>query len=148
MPLIPRCKHGNLVCSMCLVADDAARRCWEQVKNVAHHTDYDTRVRSYLAIKLSDGSTDGVLYETKQAAVRHCKGNEQWFAFFSFRSAPSGFATPQEAGVFLAYHRMAYDNGFRLPDPDDPRGGPDMIMPTAEEQLREQLARLMRSAAN
>lgn len=133
---------------MCLVADDAARRCWEQVKNVAHHTDYETRVGSYLAIKLSDGSTDGVLYGSKKDAVRHCKGDEQWFAFFSFRTAPAGFASPQEAGVFLAYHRMAYDNGFRLPDPDDPRGGPDLVMPTPEEHIRAQLAAFMRAAVN
>lgn len=147
--LTPKCtRHGNIVCSMCIVADDAARRCWEQVKNVAHHTDWETRINSYLAIKLADGSTDGVLYATKRDAVRHCHGNEQWFAFFSFRDAPGGFASPRDAAVFLAYHRMVYDQGGRLPDPDDRRGGPDMIMPITEEHLFDQLGRLMRGAVN
>jgi len=150
MPLRqPKCaKHGNIVCSMCIVADDVAKRCWEQVKNVAHHTDWETRMHSFLAIKLADGSTDGVLYESKQAAVKHCKGNEQWYAFFSFRTAPGGFASPKEAAIFLAYHRMVYDQGGRLPDPDDRHGGPDMIMPTTREQVMEQLGRLMRQAVN
>jgi len=144
----PRCgAHGNIVCSVCIVADDAAKRCWEQVKNVAHHTTWDERVNAFLAIKLADGSTDGTLYETKQAAVRHVP-DERWYAFFAFRTAPNGFASPKEAAVFLAYHRMVYDQGGRLPDPDDRTGGPDMIMPDREEQLFDQLARLMRSAVN
>lgn len=145
----PRCRaHGNIVCSMCMVADDAAKRCWEQVKNVAHHKTWEERINAFLAIRLQDGSTDGVLYDSKRDAVRHCKGNEQWYAFFSFRTAPVGFASPKEAAVFLAYHRMVYDQGGRLPDPDDRHGGPDMILPDREEQLADQLARLMRSAVN
>lgn len=131
---------------MCIVADDVAKRTWEQIKNIAHHTTWDERIGAFLAIRLSDGQVDPTLYESKQAAVRHCKGNEQFYAFFSFRTAPAGFASPQEAAVFLAYHRMVYDQGGRLPDPDDKTGGPDMIMPTTQEQLMDQLARLMRSA--
>lgn len=147
--LSPKCaNHGRVVCSDCIIADDVAKRCWEQVKNIAVHTDWETRVNSFIAIKLADGSTDGVLYESKQAAVRHCGGNEQWFAFFSFRSAPTGFASPKDAAIFLAYHRMAYDRGFRLPDPDDATGGPDLIMPTPQEHVMDQLARLMRAAVN
>lgn len=143
-----KCKHGNVLCSTCLVADDAAKRAWEQVKNIAHHTTWEERVNSIVTIRLSDGHCDGVLYESKREAVRHCHGNEQWFAFFAFRSAPNGFASPRDAGVFLEYHRQAYDNGWRLPDPDDSRGGPDMIMPTPQEHVFDQLARLMRAAVN
>jgi hypothetical protein len=144
----PLCKHGRKLCSDCIVADDAAKRCWEQVKNVAVHTEWAERINSFITVKLSDGSTDGVLYATKRDAVRHCHGNEQWFAFFSFRSAPEGFGSPKEAAIFLAWHRMAYDAGARLPDPDDARGGPDLIMPDAVEHLNNQLARLMRQAVN
>jgi hypothetical protein len=143
-----KCRHGNVLCSQCIVADDAAKRAWEQVKNIAVHNDWETRVNSVITIRLSDGHCDGVLYDSKQAAVKHCKGNEQWYAFFSFRNAPNGFASPRDAAVFLAYHRLAYDNGFRLPDPDDAHGGPDMIMPTPEEHVMDQLGRLMRAAVN
>lgn len=137
-----------MLCSQCLVADDAARRAYEQVKNVVMHTGYDERIRSIVTVRLRDGYCDGVLYESKKAAVRHCKGNEQWFAFLAFRTAPTGFASPRDAGVFLEYHRQAYDAGWRLPDPDDARGGPDMIMPTPAEHISEQLLRLMRAAVN
>jgi hypothetical protein len=42
----------------------------------------------------------------------------------------------------LAYHRGAYDAGFRLPDPDALHGGRDLIMPTTPEHLGGQLRRL------
>lgn len=143
-----KCKHGNVLCSQCIVADDIAKRAWETVRNIAVHTDWETRIGSWLTIRLSDGHCDGVLYDSKQDAVKHCRGNEQWYAFFSFRNSPNGFASPRDAAVFLAYARMAYDNGFRLPDPDDNRGGPDLIMPTPAEQVMMQLAELMRKAVN
>jgi len=144
----PKCKHGNVLCSQCIVADDAAKRAWEQLKNIAVHTDWETRINSVVTIRLSDGHCDGTLYESKQAAVKHCRGNEQWYAFFAFRSAPTGFASPRDAAVFLEYHRQAYDQGWRLPDPDDPHGGPDMIMPTPAEHVFMQLQQLARKAVN
>lgn len=144
----PRCKnHGRELCSDCIVADDVAKRAWEQVKNVAVHTTWEERINSTLTIRLSDGSTDGVLYDTKQDAVRHVP-DERWFAFFSFRSAPNGFATPKDAAIFLAFHRAAYSAGFRLPDPDARTGGPDLIMPTPQEHVLDQLTRLMRKVVN
>lgn len=144
--LRPRCSnHGRELCSDCIIADDVAKRCWEQVKNVAHSHDWETRIGSFLAIRLSDGSCDGTLYESKQAAVRHVP-DERWYAFFSFRGAPNGFASPKDAAIFLAFHRAAYDRGFRLPDPDAKDGGPDLIMPMNEEHVMDQLARLLKSA--
>ena len=137
-----KCRHGNVICSRCIVADDVAKRAYEQLKNIAVHNDWDTRINSVVTIRLSDGHCDGVLYDSKQAAVKHCSGNEQWYAFFSFRNAPNGFDSPRDAAIFLAYHRAAYDNGFRLPDPDDSRGGPDLIMPTPKEQVMLQLQQM------
>ena len=146
--LRPKCKHGNVLCSRCMVADDAARRAFDQLKNIAVHRSWEERVNAIVTIRLRDGECDGVLYESKQAAVRHCHGDEQWYAFFAFRNAPNGFASPRDAAVYLEYHRQAYDRGWRLPDPDDERGGPDMIMPTPAELVSEQLTRLMRAAVN
>lgn len=144
----PKCKHGNVLCSQCIVADDAAKRAWEQLKNIAVHTDWETRMHSIVTIRLSDGHCDGTLYESKREAVKHAGNNEHYFAYFSFRSSPNGFASPRDAAVFLEYHRQAYDNGWRLPDPDAKDGGPDMIMPTPQEDVFAQLARLMRAAVN
>ena len=141
-----KCRHGNEICSQCIVADDAAKRAWEQVKNIAVHVPWDQRMHSIITIRLSDGHCDGVLYESKRDAVKHAGNNEHFYAYFSFRNAPNGFASPRDAAIFLAWHRAAYDRGYRLPDPDARTGGPDLIMPTPMEHVGNQLARLMRSA--
>src|SRR5437762_517876 len=98
-----------------------------------------------MAIRLSDGGSDGKLYDTKREAVKH-QLHEQLCAYYSFRNSPNGFSFGprglQEAAVFLAWHRMAYDNGFRLPDPDDRNGGPDLVMPDMTEHLFDQMRRL------
>lgn len=140
--LKPKCRHGNKVCSMCAVPSEEAWRAFNEINNLVAHTDWETRVNSIITIRLSDGHIDGVLYDSKKEAVRHCGGNEQWFAFFSFRNAPNGFASPKDAEIFLQWHRLAYDAGYRLPDPDARDGGADLIMPDMTEHLHDQLRRL------
>jgi hypothetical protein len=124
------------------VADDAAKRAFDIVRGLAVWNDYDTRIHSpYLAIRLSDGGSDQTLYDTKRDAVRH-QLDETQCAYFSFRESPNGFGSPRDAAVFLAFHRLAYDRGFRLPDPDDRHGGHDLVMPDMNEHLQNQLNRL------
>jgi len=138
-----RCGHGRAICAQCVLVDDAAKRAYDQVRLRAVFTDWGTRMNSpYMAIRLSDGDSDGVMYESKLTAVRH-QLHERQCAYFSFRHAPDGFASPRDAAVFLAFHRAAYDNGFRLPDPDDTHGGPDLVMPDMNEHLYNQLERLI-----
>jgi hypothetical protein len=141
------CRHGRKLCSECIIPDDAAKRAYDVIREIATHVDYDERMGySFVALRLSDGGSDGNMYDTKPNAVRH-QVHEMQCAYFSFRRMPNGFASPADAALFLAYHRMAYDAGFRLPDPDDKRGGPDLIMPITGEQLQNQLNRLANDAA-
>jgi hypothetical protein len=39
-----------------------------------------------------------------------------------------GGASPREMEIFLKWNRDAYQAGFRLPDPMDVGGGPDVLM--------------------
>ncbi len=139
-----RCGHGRVLCSECVVVDDAAKRAFDIVRLITVFTDYDTRTRQspYLAIRLMDGGSNSQLYDTKQAAVRD-QVHETLCAYFCFRTAPNGFASAREAAVFLAWHRAAYDQGWRLPDPDDHTGGPDLVMPDMTEHFYNQLGRLI-----
>lgn len=141
--MIDTCWHGRKICSECYIADDAAKRAYDQVRLHVEVASWDDRVQGepYVAVRLSDGGTDGHRYATKQAAVR-AQLHEQQCAYFSFKHSPMGFANYREAGLFLEFHRMAYNNGFRLPDPDDTTGGPDLIMPSSNEHLQNQLNRL------
>jgi hypothetical protein len=136
------CKeHGRRVCSQCIFVDDAAKRAYDIVRSYTAFVEYSERIGKWVALRLSDGGSDGTLYDSKRDAIRH-QAHEQMCAYFSYRGAPEGFANVKDAAVWLEFHRHAYDNGFRLADPDDPGGGPELIMPTAEEQLYGQLRRL------
>lgn len=140
-------RHGRIVCSECVHITDAAKRAYDSVRLHVHATTYEERVSSWAAIRLEDGGSDGVLYASKRDAIRH-QADEFLCAYFSYRGAPNGLTSYKDAAIWLAFHRHAYDRGFRLPDPDDRRGGPDLIMPTAREQVAGQLARLMRASVN
>jgi hypothetical protein len=122
---------------------DAAKRARDIIAGYVAFVDYSERVRSWVAIRLSDGGSDGALYDSKRAAVRH-QADEFLCAYFSYRGSPNGFASAKDAAIWLEYHRQAYDAGFRTPDPDAADGGPELIMPTPNEQMKLQLAQLRR----
>ena len=135
-----KCKHGRQLCSECLFVTDAAKRARDIINSYTAYVPYEQRVRSWVALRLADGGSDGVLYDSKREAVRH-QPDEFLCAYFSYRGAPNGFASVKDAAIWLEYHRQAYDAGFRTPDPDAASGGPDLIMPTPNEQVALQLGR-------
>ena len=130
------CRHGRRVCADCVVVTDDARRAYDIIRAYATFVDYETRVRAWVAIRLADGGSDGNLYESRREAVRH-QLDEKLCAYFTYRNAPTGFSSVQDAQLYLDYHRMAYDQGASqaLADPDEPHGGRGLVMPTAREQI-------------
>lgn len=123
-----KCKHGLVICSECVRITDAARRMSDIVNAmITFHGPFEIASK-FMSFRLTDGTSDGALYDTKREAVRHVS-NEKYFAFFCFRSAMGGMS-PKDAQIFLDVHRHAYDNGGHLADPDDMRGGRDMIVST------------------
>lgn len=119
---------------------DAAKRVSDTYR--LHRTaDPIGSIGSWFAAALADGTTDGVLYDGKRAAVRHQHHNEQWYAFVCINP---GDMSPCEAEEFLATCRMLYDRGIRLTDPDDLHGGRQVIQRATVEDQRS----LVRSIAN
>lgn len=107
---------------------DAARRCSDIVNEQIAIRNWDDLKNMWIAIRLGDGGYDGSLYERKQDAVRH-QSDEFKCAYICFRNIAAGI-TPYEAEKFLDFNRRAYRAGFRLPDPEDIHGGPDLFMST------------------
>jgi hypothetical protein len=68
----------------------------------------------WIAIRLSDGGSDGSLYPSKADAVRHQLHPEQC-AYLSF---PPGGLSPAEAESILYWNERMYEAGVRLADPD------------------------------
>lgn len=110
---------------------DAARRL-----SYAYNTHYlsmgdrlETAGR-WFAARLTDGSTNGTLYDTKRDAVRHT--DEKYHVYVCVK--PTSMS-PCEAEAYLSLHRKLYDRGVRLADPEHHAGGPEVIRRlSAEDQ--------------
>ncbi len=106
---------------------DAARRA-SDVVTTHMLADREHAVGKWLAIRLSDGSSDGVLYDWRADAVRH-QLHETLCAYLKI--PPDGL-TPRSAEIFLKFNRSLYDAGMRMTDPDADR---EVVMPLALEEL-------------
>jgi hypothetical protein len=78
----------------------------------------------WIAVRLSDGTSDDTLYDDKLAAVTHQHHNEQLYAFVCI--APPSMKVC-DAEVLIRTHRKMYDAGMRMTDPDHKHGGMDLI---------------------
>lgn len=107
---------------------DAARRASDAV-NLALLADRAGNVGRWVAIRLSDGGTDGVVYDRPEHAA-HAQIHHQLCMYVEIRS---GGMPPAEAESALAYHRMVYDAGNRPPYLD----GFVPIIPSTVEGIRD-----------
>lgn len=108
---------------------DAGKRASDIINElIAHHGWFNIK-HKWIAIRLADGSYDGTLYDTRQDAVKH-QVSEFHCMYLTIRHMGQG-VRPMEMARVLYYHRSAYDGGFRLPDPQHPSGGPELLMPAA-----------------
>jgi hypothetical protein len=88
--------------------------------------DKEHAIHSWVAIRLSDGGSDGVLYPRKALAVRH-QLHEYQCAYIKI---PMAGVSAREAEIFLRFNRMLYNAGHRLADPDKDI---EVIMPLGME---------------
>lgn len=112
---------------------EAAKRATDAINLHWHAIGYDC-VDKYVAVKLADGSSDGVLYETYQDAQRH-QFDERLCAYIRLHPQLIDVC---EAEIMLETNRRAYDAGGHLIDPDAPGGGKTAITPVRfEDRLRK-----------
>jgi hypothetical protein len=116
---------------------DAARHCSDAVNLHLTAIGFDA-VKKWVAVRLSTGKSDGVLYDTKRDAVRH-QSDENLCAYVCI--PPPGM-NPCQAESFMATHRKMYDAGFRVADPDAKHGGKQVIPRLTVEDQAAQMARL------
>lgn len=67
----------------------------------------------WFAAALSDGQTDGTLYESRPHAIRHQHHNEEWYAYIQI--VPANLSSC-EAETILRVARRAYDSGIARGD--------------------------------
>lgn len=117
---------------------DAGKRASDIVNTYITGLTHDEIMHKFIAIRLSDGGSDGVLYDSKRDAVRH-QAHEQQCAYVGLRNLVAG-SNPREMAIYLKFNRDAYANGMRLVDPDDQHGGRELLMTAARhDQYRNAL---------
>lgn len=110
---------------------DAARRIAD-AHNLVLLTNGRSVAGKWIACKLSDGTSDGVLYDSRTHAVRH-QLHEKQCAYLQIQPEPM---SNQEAAAYLRFVRDVYDAGLSMPDPDNPDRE---VMPQYQfQQLRRQ----------
>jgi hypothetical protein len=106
------------------IYSSAAHRCSDAV-NVHILGQGDGVYGKWVAVKLEDGRSDGVLYDRKRDAVRHQLHETQC----AYICIPPGGMTPRQAENFLRFQRALYDMGCRIADPDKDT---DLILPFSQ----------------
>jgi hypothetical protein len=106
---------------------DAARRASDMV-TMHMLADREHAVGKWVALRLSDGGSDGTLYNYRADAVRH----QLHESLCCYLKIPPDGLTPRSAEIFLKFNRSAYDTGLRMTDPDCDR---ELVMPLGVEEL-------------
>ena len=119
---------------------DAGKRASDIINGLITAHPWDDIKDKFVAIRIGDGSSDGVIYDTKADAVRH-QSHEQQCAYVGFRNLVGG-ATPKEMAIYLKFNRDAYKAGMRLIDPDNQRNPvQDLLIPAkGYDEMRNRLA--------
>lgn len=93
----------------------------------------------WIAARLSDGRTDGNVYDTRADAIRH-QLHETQCAYVMV--PPDGAMPEADATAFLEVNEKAYDAGYRL---SDPSGAAPMLtsdqMPEISRAARRRMLR-------
>jgi hypothetical protein len=92
---------------------DAGRRCADAY-NFQLSLHGENAAGKWIAVKLSDGSGDGVLYDTKKDAVRH-QFHEDLCAYICL--LPTSMPVDDALSV-LRINRKLKDGNMRISDPD------------------------------
>jgi hypothetical protein len=112
------CPHGLRVCRKCAIVEDSGRRMSELISIMVASHPWDEIINSWMAIRLADGSSDNVLYESREAAIAH-QPDERWCLYVFMRNCQGGIK-PLDAQLMINLHRQVYDAGGRLSDPVAP----------------------------
>jgi hypothetical protein len=111
---------------------DEAKRCSDQIR--LHIL--AGMAGKWAAIRLSDGGSDGVAYDTRADAILHQFHERQCM----YIKIPYDSMPVSHAATLLQIHRDIYDKGFRLSDPD----GPSPVIPMTMEGLGQAVRNLGR----
>jgi hypothetical protein len=117
---------------------DAAKRMCDTY-NLHRAVDLYGNMGKWFAVRLADGTGDGMLYDTKSEAALFQRIDEKYFAYVQVTAAQMTICS---AEAYLMLLRRMYDAGIRQVDPDDAKGGKEVIKRmNSEDQLAQVFGR-------
>jgi hypothetical protein len=123
---MPRCRHNLEICSRCVVITDAAKRMADAINLMVTFKTWEEVCNGYMAFRLSDGSTNMVLYDSHTDAARHT--DEKQHGYFCLRNGMGG-ANAKDCQILLNVWRAAADAGIPMAEPNV-RRQPNLIIST------------------
>lgn len=119
---------------------DAGKRASDLINLNLTLLGWDALKSCCMAIRLSDGGSDGVVYDNREDAIAHQLHENQCYYVY-FRNLPGG-ANPREMAIVLEFQRRAYAAGMRLVDPDNPGGARELLVTTNwYDSMKDELGR-------
>jgi hypothetical protein len=118
---------------------DAAKRLSDTYN--LHRAAAGFHARGVFAAALADGTSDGILYDSRADAVRHQHHNEQFYAYIRL-GAPS--MTVCAAESVMRFQRHGYELARRHVDREDRAHGGREIIPRLTNEDQERQIRAMR----
>ena len=100
------------------IYSDEARRA-SDIVNLHLLADSHGNVGRWVAVRLSDGGSDGTVYDCKCDAMRH-QLHETQCVYVQIQ--PNGLSA-RDAQILLKLYRDMYDNRMKMPDPPCARHG-------------------------
>lgn len=97
---------------------DAARRASDTI-NMHLLADREGNNGRWVAIRLSDGGSDGKVYDCKCDAIRF-QLHEKQCVYVQIQPVGLDY---RDADILIRMHRQYYDRNFKMPDPPCPRHG-------------------------
>ena len=113
------CKHGHAICPECIYVTDAAKRMGDTINGILTFANPFEIRNKWMAFALSDGRSDGVLYDTRAECIAH-QLDERFYTYICMKNLMMG-AKALDCQIFLEFSRQAYDQGMRLHEPNAPQ---------------------------
>lgn len=122
-----RCRHNLIICSQCVIVTDAAKRISDAIRLAIAFNPPDVTRNGWMAFALEDGTTDHVVYPSKQDAINH-QHNEFYFTYINLIRCLAGM-NERDAQLFLNVSRHVAKHSGRMVDPKS-----QLITPQGREQ--------------
>lgn len=117
-----------------MALSDAGIRMSDTINNVRMSSDWSNIKDGWMAFALEDGTSDNVIYDNRDDAIRHHRNRAKKYFFVTLKQCIHGMSH-REATMMLAMVRVQSKRGRYHPETDRQ----DPIMPLTRDTFKDEL---------